>query len=115
MIKLGIREKTDKPRRATYTIDCFFDRAIRFQPGDGTVRALYGYYLAKKGDKAGAIRQLEKAQELAGGDANIHYNAGLAYLELKEFDRASEQARLAYDLGHPLPGLREKLKAQGKR
>ena len=114
MIKLGIRE-TDKPRGATHTIGCFFDRAMRFQPGDGTARALYGYYLAKKGNKAEAMQQLEKAQELAGGNANTHDNAGLAYLELNELTRLPSRRACLSVPGHPLPGLREKLKAQGKR
>jgi Tfp pilus assembly protein PilF len=44
----------------------------------------------------------------------LQYNLGLIYLELKQPDLAMERAKLAYDLGSPLPGLKNKLKALGK-
>ena len=53
--------------------------------------------------------------EATGGDSpEIHYFLGLAYLNLKDLDLASEHARRAYDLGYPLPGLRNKLAAAGR-
>ena len=44
----------------------------------------------------------------------LQYNLGLIYLELKQPDLAMERAKVAYDLGSPLPGLKNKLKALGK-
>jgi tetratricopeptide (TPR) repeat protein len=114
MARLAARDKAEQPRGAKYTIDCYFDRAIRFRPDDAQVRMVYGLHLAGARNKAGAVAQLEKAIELGEGDATIHYNAGLAFFDLQEFDRAVSQARKAYRLGFPLPGLRDKLKRIGR-
>jgi len=109
MMKLGEKAKTERPRGAAYTVECFFERGTRFTPDDGTVRLLYGIYLSKKGRKQEAIKQLEAAQELAGQNANIHYNLGLAYFDLKDYALAREYAKRAYELGFPLEGLKKKL------
>lgn len=114
MMKLGEKAKTERPRGALYTVECYFERATRFAPDDGTVRVLYGIYLSKKGRKDEAIKQLEAARELVGEDANIHYNIGLAYYDLKDYEKALLHAQTAYRLGFPLPGLRDKLKKAGK-
>lgn len=114
MMRLGQRDKTERPVGSPYTVRCFFERAVRFTPDDGIVRALFGMYLARKGERAEAMDQLETASALAASDVNIHYNAGLAYLELSEFERALTHAHAAYRLGSPLPGLRDRLKSAGK-
>ena len=62
-----------------------------------------------------ALEVLLQGNEATGGDSpEIHYFLGLAYLNLKDLDLASEHARRAYDLGYPLPGLRNKLAAAGR-
>jgi tetratricopeptide (TPR) repeat protein len=60
------------------------------------------------------VRRFKEANGLLGDDLNVHYNLGLAYFELKDYDQALEHAKRAYALGHPLPGLRDKLKRAGK-
>ena len=54
------------------------------------------------------------AVELAPEDPTINYNAGLAYLKKKEYDKARQHAKKAYELGFPLPGLKNKLVEAGK-
>lgn len=49
-----------------------------------------------------------------GKSPEIHYFLGLVYLKLDDLDDASVHAKLAYDLGYPLPGLRQKLEAAGR-
>jgi len=114
LIKLSEKEKTDKPRDMQYTVACRFDRAERFRPDDATVKMLYGIYLMRKGKMQAAAEKLEQANALAGEDANILYNLGLAYFDLKQYDKALTNAHAAYALGFPLPGLRDKLKRAGK-
>lgn len=75
---------------------------------------IYGIYLLKLGRSLEAVEHLKKATELAGDSANVHYNLGLAYVELREFDKAVEHAHRAYSLGFELPGLRNKLERAGK-
>jgi hypothetical protein len=114
MMKLGERERNEKPTGSSYPVGCWFDRAIRFAPNDGAVRLLFGVYLSSRGQKQDAIKQLGMARELVGEDANLHYNLGLAYFDLKQYDKALEHAHAAYRLGFPLPGLRTKLQKAGK-
>ena len=114
LIKLSEKEKTDKPRDMGYTVACRFDRAERFRPDDATVKMLHGIYLMRKGKMQAAAEKLEQANALAGEDANILYNLGLAYFDLKQYDKALANAHAAYALGFPLPGLRDKLKRAGK-
>lgn len=113
MVKVAEREKTDKPVGSRYTVECWFDRAIRFQPQDGRVRMLFGFYLIRRGKPDEAVKQLEEARALSGEDANVHYNLGLAYAELNLYDKALAHAHEAYRLGFPLPGLRKKLERAG--
>ncbi len=114
LIKLGEKEKTIKPRGMAFTVPCYFDRAERFRPDDATVKSLFGVYLLRSGKNQEAQKKLEEALELAGDNANVYYNLGLAYYQMKMFDQSLEAAHRAYALGFPLPGLRDMLKRAGK-
>jgi tetratricopeptide (TPR) repeat protein len=112
--KLARREKTPRPSGLRYTPDCWFQRAIAFRPEDAQVRLVYGIELLKDGKRKAAIEQLGVAEELAGSNANVHYNLGLAYFDLGDYDKSLAYAHTAYKMGFPLPGLRDKLKKAGK-
>lgn len=117
MMKLGAKERALRPQGARWPVECYFDRAVRFAPDDPAVRTVYGLYLISTGQRQAAERELETAREALkklGGDRNLSYNLGLAYFNLGNYDAALEQAKTAYALGFPLPGLREKLKRVGK-
>lgn len=114
MAKLSVREKTQRPKGAAYSVECYFDRAIRFKPEDGVVRMLYGIYLTKLGESEKAIEQLNEAVKLQPENANINYNLGLLYLKKKDYEQAKTYAKKAYELGFPLPGLKNKLMEAGK-
>ena len=115
MSKLGLREKSAQPLNAEYSVECYFDRAFRFQPKDGVVRMLYANYLLKLGGRrAEALEQYKIAIGLEPENANINYNIGLVYLKNKNYEQAIEHAKKAYKLGFPLPGLRNKLMKIGK-
>jgi hypothetical protein len=49
MMNLAQKEKLDKPKGSGFSVDCWFDRAVRFRPEDPNVRMLYGIYLLRKG------------------------------------------------------------------
>jgi len=93
--------------------DCYFDRAIRWRSQDATVRMVYGIYLARKGNRKEAVQQYQAAISLAPDNAEVHYNAGLVYLELNDIEKALIHAKRAYALGYPLPGLRKRLAQMG--
>jgi tetratricopeptide (TPR) repeat protein len=114
MAKLSMRDKTLKPAGARYSIECYFDRAIRFKPSDGIARMLYGNYLLKAGQIDKATEQLEVAVNLEPENPNINYNLGLLYVQKKDYEQAKIYAKKAYELGFPLPGLKNKLMEAGK-
>lgn len=108
------RRKVEKTRSSVWSANCWYDRAVRWRTDDGVVRVLYGNFLAKRGKREEALLQLEKAGELVGGSVTLNYNLGLAYVEIKEYDKALQYAHVAYGLGFPLPGLRNRLERAGK-
>lgn len=111
---LSLKTKTDKPLGSRYTVECWFDRAMRMAPDDGAVHMLYGIHLLTKGDVKAATDRLKAAERFNPNDMNIHYNLGLALIKTGDIDGAVQHAKMAYELGHPLPGLRDKLKALGR-
>ncbi len=78
------------------------------------VKVIYGHYLLKQGQKAPALEKLGAAHISESKDANVAYNLGLAYFDAGDFGKALENAHLAYKMGFPLPGLRDKLRRVGK-
>ena len=114
VVRLAEKEKHDPPRDVEFTTRCWFERAEAFRPDDAMVKAGYGTYLIRVGKPQDGAAKLEAALELAGDNANIQYNLGLAFFDLKEYDKALQSAHKAYALGFPLPGLRNKLVQAGK-
>lgn len=99
--------------RLRYSAECYFARAIQFAPTDPSARLLQGIYFLKVDHPEDARTSFESALELAPESAETHYNAGLGYVELKEYNLALEHALKAYELGYPLMGLKNKLKRAG--
>lgn len=114
LMKFAVREKSSRPGRVKYSIECRFDRAERYRPDDAMVKVIHGLYLLQTGKPQEAVTKLEQARQLDSSNANVHYNLGLAYIDLKQYDKALESAHLAYANGFPLPGLRDKLRRLGK-
>jgi len=96
------------------TMECYFDRAMRFAPDDSTVRVLYGIYLMKLGKTGEALDQLMHALDLSPDSAEIQYDIGLVYFELRDYRQANLYAARAYQGGYPLPGLQHKLERIGQ-
>ena len=95
-------------------LDCWIDRAVAYRPDDPIVRILYADELIKRGERNDAVFQLKVAEKNSNDSATVHYNLGLLYLDLKDFDRSVQHARKAYELGAPLSGLKNKLAQAGK-
>lgn len=113
-MRLSERTRTTKPVGAKYPVECYFDRAIRFAPDDGQVRALYGFFLIKNKRNTEARFHLAAAEQLGSDDPQLAYNLGLAYFELDELDKSLAFAKRAYAAGISVPGLRKKLIEAGK-
>jgi len=114
MSNLVLKNKVAKATGARWTIDCYFERATRFQPDDPVVRLVFGLHLIRSGQKDAARVQLGIAEEHAIEAGNFHYNLGLAFLDAGDSDRALAHAWQASALGYDLPGLRRRLEKIGK-
>lgn len=106
---LGDKQRTDKLDGLPLRVRCYFERAVKFVPDDGLVRALYGYYYGRRGDPARAEMQISAAIDLRPDDVNVRLYTATAYLELGLPDKAVEHVEAAYALGYPFPGLRQRL------
>lgn len=114
MSKLARKEKTEQPKGSPHSMACWFDRAERFRPDDAMVKVIYGTYLIQSGQPKAAVQKLEDARKIDSANANVHYNLGLAYVELAMYEQALSSAHEAYRLGFPLPGLKNKLQRLGR-
>ncbi|MBA4175630.1 MAG: hypothetical protein C0505_03585 [Leptothrix sp. (in: Bacteria)] len=97
-----------------FSVECYFERAVRFRPDDGTARMLYAGYLNKSQRRADALAQLAAVQELAKDNPFTHYNLGLMYAELSAYESALKHAHRAAELGFPRRELQQKLETAGK-
>lgn len=114
MARLGRKERTTKPRSAGYTVECYFERALRFAPDDALVKVLYASWLVGEKRVDDARAQLKQAEKLKPDEASILYNLGLVYADVGDYDKALGYAHRAYGAGIGLPGLRERLKRVGR-
>jgi len=114
MMRLAEKEKSPHPKNMRYSVDCYFDRAIRFQRNDTTVRMLYAQYLQKQKRTAEALAQLQVASDLAKDNGFTNYNIGLVYFEMGQYDLALAQAHKAKALGFDQPELAQMLTAKNK-
>ena len=71
------------------------------------------YHNTHDDDVERALREPADLVVVAGGDGAVG-KVAFAYADMKEYDKAIEHAKAAYALGHPLPGLRDRLKRAGK-
>jgi len=93
--------------------ECYFLEARRLYPEDPNVPALEGVFFARKGDSRRAMKSYQDALVLNPSMPEVHYNLGLLYFEKKDFANSLKHARLAYEGGYQLPGLRKKLERAG--
>ena len=94
-------------------MECYFERAVRFAPDDGQARALYADYLIKRRRTDEARDQLLSIEKIPPQQPQVLYNMGLAWFELKDYEKSLAYAKQAYAAGIQFPGLRDKLKRAG--
>jgi len=114
LTRFGEKMKHQQPEGLQYPIECYFVRATRFAPDDNTARRLYAQYLARQGRNVDAADQLEPTSKIAGDNGLNHYNIGLIYAEMKQYDQALAKAHKALELGFERPELKAALERAGK-
>lgn len=114
LVRLAEKLKTDKDPDMRYSFACYFERALNFRADDTLVRLIYATYLGKNSQLPAAMQQLALASQAAKDSGMTHYNIGLVYADLGQYDEALSSAHRAIELGIEKPELRERLEKQGK-
>jgi hypothetical protein len=114
MSRLADRHKTDEPPGARFTLNCYFERAVRFAPDDTVARLLYAQYLGKKGEKDNAKYQITEAIRFAGDNALSNHNIGLVAFDLGLYDIAVSQAKKVASLGDAREDLVARLRSANR-
>src|SRR5438270_4972268 len=73
-------------------------RAVQIDPLNATTRGLHALGLSELGDDAEAVKEAERAVELAPMDSEAHLNLAIT-AERKDVERAIAEARRAIELG----------------
>ena len=94
--------------------DRWFQRAVERNPEAAPSHLVQAMHLHRKNKLDDAVKSYKRAIELAPNSVNAHYNLGLAYTDLKQYDQANLHAQKSYSLGVTLPGLRARLEKVGK-
>lgn len=112
--RLAKRYNKDQPNGMEWTLECYFERALRFASDDFVVRGLYAQWLVQQGRRAEAEAQLAIAVDFAKDAPAWQYAAGLIYLELGDHERALSLAHRALKLGWQGHELKDRLVAAGR-
>lgn len=91
-----------------------FEKAVLFDPEPAAPWVIYGLFYHRHGQLSEAVKRYLEALKRDPDLAEAHYNLGLAYFKLKQYEAANQAAQKAYALGYPLPGLRRQLKRVDK-
>ncbi|MGH8218554.1 MAG: tetratricopeptide repeat protein [Steroidobacteraceae bacterium] len=120
--------------------ECYFKRAVAFRPDDAGARVIYGNYLlgctsvknpltrltlqCAGYDHPGfmdrrvldaAKAQYNAALRIDPTSPDVNYSVALYYLAIGDLATAKRLAKVAYDAGYPLTGLKKKLEAAESR
>lgn len=115
MERLVEKERANPPRDAWYTIECFYERAMRFRPDDHIPRLLYVNYLIRTNKQLDEARQhLRFVADTKGDEPLTQFNVGMLYADLKDYDKALVQAHRVIALGFERRELRDRLIAAGR-
>ncbi|MGM9479733.1 ABC transporter permease [Roseateles sp. NT4] len=114
MERLSEREKADQPKGAEMTVDCYFARGMEFAPDDLVFRMLYVSHLTRRNRLEEAQRFLAYVVTQAGDSPLTHFNAGMLYFDMKDYDKALAQAHRAMGMGLTRTDLQKRLESVGR-
>lgn len=114
MERLAARQKADPPEGAAMTIDCYYARGMNFAPDDLVFRMLYVNSLIRRKRMEEAQRFLDYVVTQAGDNPMTHFNAGMLYMDMSNYDKALTQAHRAIALGFSRSDLRDRLTVVGR-
>ena len=114
MERLAAKERRNPAGGAKYTVECFYERALRFKPDDHIPRLLYVSFLMRQNKLDEARTHLEYVASTTQDDAFAQFNVGMLYADMKDYDKALTQAHRVMGLGSDRRELRDRLTAVGR-
>jgi hypothetical protein len=114
MSNISIREGTDKPFDSSYTLGCWFQRAIAWRSDDMIVRLIYASHLTKTKQLKEANAQAVVVAANAGDNPFTHLNVGLVYFDMANYEQALQHAQQAIAMGLNNMTLKDLLVHAGK-
>ena len=114
LLRYSTRAKSKSPTDFDWPLECYFERAIRFQKYDTVARMIYAQFLAQSKRVQDATVQLETAVALGTENAFTQFNAGMIFFDLGLFDRALAQAHRAKAMGLMKTDLEDRLKSANR-
>lgn len=112
--RLVARQKADPPPGADMTLDCYFVRGMNYAPDDLVFRMLYVSFLTRRNRLDDAQRFLDYVVTQAGDNALTHFNAGMLYFDMKDYDKALARAHHVMTMGMTRTELRDRLTSVGR-
>jgi hypothetical protein len=110
----GVRTKGAQPPTLPRPVECYFDRAFRFQPDDTVPRLLFANYLNRLQRFAEAKTSLQVLSNRDDLQGITHFNIGMLLLDAGAPEEALRHAHLALSKGWPRSELADRLRAVGK-
>jgi tetratricopeptide (TPR) repeat protein len=110
---LEVRNKIRKPEVIITPVECYFKRAINFSPKDWVTYSIYGHYLRKIGELEKSKSIFENALMIKPGESKLEYSYSLLLIDMKDYEKALEHAKKAYESGNPPDGLKKTLTKLG--
>ena len=114
LLRYSMRAKSKSLTDFDWPLECYFERAIRFQKYDTVARMIYAQFLARSKRVKDATVQLDTAVALGAENALTQFNAGMIFFDLGLFDRALAQAHRAKAMGLMKTDLEDRLKGANR-
>jgi len=90
-------------------LEDYFTKAFKFSPRDAMPYMIFAVHQHKMKNYDKALENYQNAMKLGLDSAQLHNNMGLLYADRGDYENSLHHAQIAYEMGYPLPGLRDKL------
>ena len=114
MMRYSKQTKQDPTPGATMSLECYFLRGISFVPEDLVFRMQYAVFLISRNRVSDALKIVDEVSAHANDSGFTHFNAGMLYFDMKEYDKAVAEAHRAMALGFDRPDLHDRLSSIGR-
>lgn len=111
---LAVREKSLQPKQTSYSVECYFQRAMAFRPDDNMVRMIYANYLIQIGRVPVAVTQIDTVASRNPDSAFTQRSISLLYFEVKNYEKALTHAHKASEHGMNIDVIKTQLQKVGK-